>query len=411
VSRSVLFTVANPNQAANALPVIERLLERGVACHAMVLDSVYHRDARPAVAHSPLAGRITLVDAPARGLDTPFARLSPIGRMNAVRALGAEVARAAGDHDAVVVGIDGPFERLVLKRYRNRKRFSAILWDALIRHQPKLGKTDVTIEAADFAWLLKEWSGLIARRTLLRAAARVGLEAYAPELSGHTPADMIYTSGRFVTLALRSQGVRGTIATTGIPRFARLATADRGTAEVQRRTALYLTSSFSWYERGTMDRCQQSDLDALADALPGFGWDLRIRVHPNDDPMRYERFEGRPGVAVSTRADTPLWNELAVAGVAVTAMSTAGLEALALGRPLLVFLGAFPAVLKEVTLGRHPQIPVARTLADVQAGLETLASLRDPGALALVLEDFIDPGTAESAQRIADSILARIQGG
>ena len=56
MSRSVLFTVANPNQVANALPVAERLLERSIACRVVVLDPVYHQDAGPAVARSPLAG-------------------------------------------------------------------------------------------------------------------------------------------------------------------------------------------------------------------------------------------------------------------------------------------------------------------------------------------------------------------
>jgi hypothetical protein len=333
-----------------------------------------------------------------------------MGRIAAVRARGREVAAAAEGHDAVVVGMDGPFERMVLARYRAAGKFTALLWDALIRHRPKLGQTDVTIDAADFAWLAREWSDLLGRRVLLRVAGALGLDAYAPQLPGHTQVDTIFTAGRFVTQALRSQGVRGTIETTGTPRFAQLLTVEReADTEVQPHTALYLTSSFAAYDASTLDRCQQRDLETLADTLPGFGWELRIRVHPMEDLTRYDRFAEQDGVSVSTRADAPLWSELAGAGVVMTAMSTAGIEALALGRPLLVYLGTFPGGLKETTIGMHPQIPVARTMEDVQNGLETLASLKDPFALSLVVHDFVDPGTSESAERIAGSIVRGIE--
>src|SRR5690606_8456830 len=94
VSRSVLFTVANPNQVANALPVAERLLERSLACRVLVLDPLYHQDAGPALAASPLARQVEVVVAPARGLPTPFDRLPLLARMRAVRAHGGAVVAA-----------------------------------------------------------------------------------------------------------------------------------------------------------------------------------------------------------------------------------------------------------------------------------------------------------------------------
>jgi hypothetical protein len=403
VSPSVLFTVANANQAANAVPVAGELLDRGIGCHVMVLDPVYRQGARAVIAASPIAPRIRWVDATPQELDPPFAKLSMGERWRAVHARRKDVAAAAGDHDGVLAGMDGAFERLVLKRYRDARRFNAILWDGLIKRQPRLLPASGMRDLAGLPWHVAEWCHFVGRRALLRAAVRVGGEAYVPGLGGHTPVDVIYTAGRFVTEALRSQGVVSAIETTGIPRFAGLARIDRGAETVDPRSAVYLTGAFLWHDDAALDRCQQRDLDTLAEALVERGRELRIRLHPREDAARYARFEGRPGVVLSPSQGIPLWTELARAGVVITSVSTAGLEALALGRPLLVYLGAFPRALQDITIGSHPGIPVARRVSELDAALARLDQVR-PEELASVVADFVAPGTADSASRIADSI-------
>jgi hypothetical protein len=175
-----------------------------------------------------------------------------------------------------------------------------------------------------------------------------------------------------------------------------------------RRCALYLTGSFLWHDEAALDRGQQRDLDSLAAALPPRGWRLRIRVHPREDASRYHRFRGQSGVTVSAGSDGPLWDDLSRAGVVITAMSTAGLEALALGRPLIVYLGAFPGALQDITLGAHPGIPFVRSLDDLTAALERASGCQSTTALWAVLDDFVEPGTGESARRIADSIARHL---
>lgn len=407
MSRSVLFTCANANQSANAVPVAEYLLERGIACHFMVLDPVYQQAAGPAIAQSSVAKRVTCFAAPSLGLPTPFSMLSMRARLTAVRARRDDIIGAAGAHDGVVVGMDGAFERLVLKRYRDTNRFTAILWDGLVTRQPRLFQAPTRPDPlTELAWRVQRWSHFAGRRTLLRAASRIGGEAYVPGLGGHTPVDTIYTMGRFVTDAFRSQGLTTAIETTGIPRFAGLARAEP--PPPRDRIALYLTGSFLWHDEVALDQCQQRDLDALAAALPHSGWHLRIRIHPREDVSRYARFRGQSGVTLSVSSESPAWDDLSRARATITAMSTAGLEGLALGRPLIVYLGAFPGTLRDITLGIHPGIPFARSLDQLTAALARAASVEDTAALRAVLDDFVDPGTSESARRIADSIARRL---
>jgi hypothetical protein len=325
-------------------------------------------------------------------------------RLMAVRARRSEVVAAAGDHDGVVAGMDGAFERLVLRQYRERRRFTAILWDALILRQTTL-LAAATGPSPGYG--LRHWWHVAARRTLLRMAALVGREAYVPGLAGHTPVDTLYVAGRFVADAFRSQGVATPIETTGIPRFVPLCGREPGPPFVP-RSATYLTAAYKWHDM-PFDQAQQDDLDALAAALPPHGWSLTIRVHPRDDPGTYRRFAERPGVTVSRASDMPLWDLLARTDVVITAISTAGLEALALGRPAVVYLGAFPASLREISFGAHRGVPFARTPDELLAAFARVGGARDTGAMAAVLADFVDPGTTDAAQRIADSIQRHLR--
>jgi hypothetical protein len=401
-----LFTCANANQVANAVPVAEDLLERGIACRFMMLDPVYQQAAAPSIAGSPVAGRATWFTAPASGLPKPFAMLPLWQRWIAVHRRRSEMIAAAGDHSGVVAGMDGAFERLVIRRYRGAHRFTAILWDGFTTPQPRV--LDVaTSTGRDAAWRLRLWWHVAGRRTLLRAASRLGGEAYVPGLPGHTHVGVLYTAGRFVTEAFQSQGVKTPIETTGIPRFAPLCGRTPASA-VNRRSAVYVTGAFLWHHNAAFDRCQQRDLDALAAALPSRGWQLTIRVHPREDRARYIRFTGQPGVTISESSDVPLWDLLSSADVVIASVSTAGFEALALGRPLVVYLGTFPAAARDISLGAHPGLPLARTPDQLVAALERVGGVAGAAAMSSVLDDFVDPGTAHAARRIADSIVAHL---
>ena len=173
----------------------------------------------------------------------------------------------------------------------------------------------------------------------------------------HTPVDRIYTMGAFVTRAFEEQGVRARIETTGLPRLA--ATARHATPVPGR--VLYLMGAFGQHDEAHLDTCQKHDITALAEALPGAGWELHLRVHPREDPARYAELADRPGVSLSAPAEVPLAEDLTRAEVVVTTVSTAGLEALVLGRPVIVHLGSLPTPLAASTLAEHSAIPLTRT--------------------------------------------------
>lgn len=407
--RSVLFTCANANQVANAVPVAQHLLSQGVACRFLLLDPAYQQNAVPAFQQSSLGNSVPWIAAPSRALLRPFARMSIGQRWRAVWDASRDMEAVCGDHGALILGMDGAFERLILRRYRERGRFAAILWDGLIAGRPPIAKALRQFGTpGKLLWNLRRWAHFTGRSTAMRVAGLAGLDPFVPGLAGHSVVDRMYVMGDFVATAFRSQGVRTPVEALGIPRFAGLSVA-RPQMSFRSREIVYLTGSFLWHDEFALHASQQRDLDDLASWLPAAGWRLRIRLHPREDPAHYTRLRHREGVVLSDSSVMPLWDELARADVVVTAMSTAALESLALGRPIAVYLRHFPPALVDTTLGVHPQVPVARNRTELLEILERISGEQNMHAIRSVLKDFISPSTADSPALIANSIMSHLR--
>lgn len=398
---SVLFTLGNRQQVANALPVALELARRGVHCRLLSLDPFYGQGVDEALDGvqdgAPLPPTIDRLPLGVPVLDPPFPRRSMAGKWRAIRRHADALRGTTGGQGALVVGVDGAVERLFLADFRRAGRPSAILWDGMASMRPRV---PALATGEGFGWALRQWGRFVARRTVLHAARRVRLDPFVPGLAPHTPVARIFTMGRFVAAALRDQGIPSPIEVTGLPRFRDLLRVPPLEPAAGRRV-LYLTSAFLWHGDRGLDRCQHRDLDTLASQLPKWGWTLRVRLHPRERAESYAHLRGRPGVELST--GTALRRDAAAASVVVTAVSTAAAETLAMGRAAAVYLGAFPAALATLSLGAHPGIPVARTLSELLELLDWLESTCPPASL---VDDFFAPGTPTSASRIAVAVAA-----
>lgn len=369
----------------------------------LALDPVYGQGVGELLAAEALPAGVTWSALPVVPLVPPFARRSMPGRWWGILRRWRAVAAAAGDPAAVVVGVDGAFERVLLARQRRRGGPTAMLWDGLPAHPP----------AADAAgpgdgWQRRRRACFLLRRRLLRLAARPGLDALVPGLVGHAPLDVIYVMGELAARRFREQRVAARVEVTGMPRFAPLLRRPPAGPPAPGRV-LYLTGAYRWHDEPGLDEHQRRDLDRLATALPATGWELAVRVHPREEAAAYRDLAARPGVRVTLAAATPLLEDLAAAEVVVTVTSMAALEALALGRPVVRFLGSFPRSLADVGLGDHPGLPV---VTEVGALLAELARLRrEPPDLARTLADFVAPCTAEAPARISGALLAAMAAG
>jgi hypothetical protein len=396
MSGSILLACANENHFANALPVAGALARRGWRATFLGLDAFYGQGVALAAAAARLPEGASFASLGAPALDPPFARRSLAARALAVaRALPA-LGDASRGHAGVVVGMDGAPERALLARFRRDRRFTAILWDGLVARPPRGAS-----EHGARAWGARRVAAFHARRALLRLARPLGADPFVPGLAGHTPVDRLYTMGPFVTRAFAEQGVRSPAEATGLPRLAPLFAARPTPAPAGR--VLYLTGSFAWHDEAHLAECQRRELVALAALFAGTPWTLRVRVHPREDPAGYRALAG---VELSLARETPLACDVAASEFVVTAMSTAALEAVALGRPVAVHLGAFPAALADLSLGSHPAIPVSRSGPALLATLERLR--REPPDLRAILADFCACATPRAADAIADSITSAL---
>ncbi len=391
---SILLACANENHFANALPVAAELARRGLRVTLLGLDAIYGQGvARAAAAAGPLPNGVGFASLNVPALEPPFALLSLPARALAVARCLPALRDTARGRAGVVVGMDGASERALLACARRERRFTAILWDGLIARAARAG-----LAAGAVGWRLRRAAAFRARRALLALGEAFGAGAFVPGLAGHTPVDRIYTMGPFVTRAFAEQGVRSRLETTGLPRLAPLFSRAPG-PRAPRGRLLYLTGSFAWHDEAQLAECQRRELSALAALVAATPWTLRVRVHPREDPAWYRTLAG---VEVSLGREQPLERDVADAEFVVTAMSTAALEAMALGRAVVVHLGAFPAALADLSLGSHPDIAVTRSGAELLATLEQLRA--EPPDLRAILADFCACTTPRAAEAIAASI-------
>lgn len=394
-SPAVLFPCANRGQLGNALPVACALAADGVRAHLLSLDALHDQGVASALERESLPDGVTHAPLPVPALSPPFARRSFVSRLRAVIALAPELRRQAEGFDAVVIGMDGAFERILLQELRARGGFGGLILDGPILPAPRL-----RIDRGAW-WSARRWLRFHARRLGLRAAHRLGLDPYVPGLLAHTPLDRIYTMGRFTTRTLAAHGLETPLETHGIPRMAELARRPENADRIEPRPArvLYASTAFRWHGESYLDRCQRRDLEILAGALPAAGWELHVRIHPREDRAAYRDLVGRPGVRVSP-ADLSLADEILAAEAVVTSISTAAVEALGLGRPVWIHLGAFPNEHAEHMLASC--LPVTRS---ADALVAELAKLRDGQVPPVVLpDDILAPTTPDAASLIARSI-------
>lgn len=394
-SPAVLFPCANRGQLGNALPVARALAADGVRAHLLSLDALHDQGVAAALERESLPEGVSHAPLAIPALSPPFARRAFVSRLRAVIALAPELRRRANGFDAIVIGMDGAFERILLQEIRSRGGFTALILDGPILPAPRVRRDRGAV------WSARRWLRFHARRLGLHVGRALGLEPYVPGLLAHTPLDRIYTMGRFTTRTLAAHGLATPLETHGIPRLAKLAGTPESADRIEPRAGrvLYASTAFRWHDEPYLDRCQRRDLESLATALPAAGWELHVRIHPREDRAAYRDLVGRPGVHVSP-ADIPLADEILAAEAVVTSISTAAVEALGLGRPVWIHLGAFPDEHSEHMLGAC--LPVTRT---ADALLTELAKLRDGQNAPVTLPDDVwAPTTPESGLLIARSI-------
>ena len=101
----------------------------------------------------------------------------------------------------------------------------------------------------------------------------------------------------------------------------------------------------------------------------------------------------------------PLAEDLTRAEVVVTTVSTAGFEALVLGRPVIVHLGSLPTPLAASTLAEHSAIPLTRTPEQLLVELDR--QRRAPRSQ--LPEEFCSPTTRCAAELVASSIQVGLE--
>jgi hypothetical protein len=367
MSREVMFVCSNQNHAHMFTAVAHVLMLGGGASPMFVaLDAYYHHEAAPALQQDSWSG-VTVLARPSGAVDTPwtgwpfaFFRLAREGRRAAVTLL--EQRQPA----AVVLGNDlGIIERTFIGEGRRLGIPSLLVQDGVVA----LGETCATAAKGP-------------TRLLQDVLTVLGVHPSSPKCYGQNGANRIAVMGPAVARWLVSQGVpSGRIAVTGQPCYDRLFELREGLTQPESREALGLPAEqrivlFSSQPYLRYRLCDEATArciwQTVIEGVRGLGAGHRLvaKLHPAEDLEFTRKWLGDafPREWTLTR-DADVFSLTWHADVVVTVASTTALEAIYLGKPVVVL---------SAGLGRLPLPYVASGAAlEAEGAVQLTARLRE----------------------------------
>lgn len=398
--KRIALLAQNEHEASSALSIARRIAAEGWAESELVsLDSFWRQGAQRTFEGSGIAVRAV---EPRRPLRAPFYRLPAAGRLAAVLANQSTLARVADRYDALIAGCDGALERVLINAMRKRRRPAYLVISSLNFSFP-----EARLKTA-----------------LRRLLARLRLNHLFPSEIGQGMCDRIFAPGEHSRRQLLELGVPGErIEVTGAPRFAPLLEShpDRE-REIGRRLGaagplrlLYLAGAWEWHGLDGLGRRELAQLGSCAEAAGRRADRLHLsaRLHPRSSAAERRRLESIPGLRVLT-AERPLRDDLEGSDVVLAAASTGLLEALAMGR--LVLLVDLAGMGEKVHLRdfegagmwtvREPEALRRAFQEMLEPGPELARRIREEVAS---LSHFLAPETPRASQRIADRIRSDLR--
>lgn len=311
----------------------------------------------------------------------------------------------------------GVFE-LVIRR-------AMVALQALDNLVPMLERIDVVVVASD-VHLIGKAAVLVAnargKRTVVVQNGMYG-EGHNAVTLGFLPvaAQLVCTWSEASAALLRSHGVPGhRIRITGQPRFDVLPAIDPVVSRQQLARIVFLPEGarvVTFASQNIFRRLEHVEplvraFHAITEALTDVV--VVVKLHPSESPHLWRAAVGggNGGGRIVVTKDIGIHAVLSASDVVVTAFSTAGLEALALRRPLIVL----------TDLERAGEMKYVDLAAALPATVDTLAKtvrlvLTDPivrDRLAAAAERFVKqyagPVDGRSAERVADEALTVVAG-
>jgi hypothetical protein len=399
----VIALMPQTGQDAESLAAVaEALQARGARVEALSLGALSAFDTEAWARRHGLAARSIATTASDR---VPFYQQRRLDKLLTIARHRRKVCRLVADAEALVVGVDGAFERVAIEALQRRGRPTFVVMNGPGTFR-KLGR---------------------ARLGAARAAQRLGLGEFGPGAIGQTFVTRYFVPGSYHRDAMLYAGTRRElVSATGLPRFAPLVEtwrarvegrAPRRVAEPSQRppSVLYLGTALDWHSYQELSDRHFEQVEVLAELSCHTRGRLAItyRPHPRESERELARVRCLPGMTMMPTG-APLATVLPDFDLTLSAASTALFEGIAAGVPGAV-LHLHHDLSSNATIAalRAHAIPVFERKAELERALQSWAD--DPRALSALLEHedaalgyFLDPSTPSSAARICDEILRSV---
>ncbi len=395
--KRIALLAQNEHDAISALLMAQELARQGWAAGQLVsLDRFLQQRAERIFEGSGLA--VEAVE-PRRPLRAPFYLLPRLERLAVVVANQRSLSSLEDRFDAMITGCDGALERVLINSLRRR-------------HKPAY----LVINGLHFS---RSESGL--QTAVRRLLARLHYNHLFFSELGQGMCHRVFAPGDHSRLELMKLGVPAErIDVTGSPRFA---STIRPELDLERQILdrlvrseplrlLYLMGAWEWhglFEEMNREMAQLEHCAELAQRWPG-RFELLVRLHPRSSEAEKKQLESISKIRILS-AERPLRDDLKTSDVVLAVASTGLLEAIALGRLVLVvdLFGVGHAL--NLRAFEERGMWVSRDAQALRSAFERILS-PDEGLERRVCDEvgslwhFVSKNTPDATSRILDRIRA-----
>lgn len=328
--KKILFFPQNDSHIANMEPISEWLQEHGYEVTYVDTSNIYYQNISLSSGYKTIK-----IDLP---LHTSFYRLSTLDRLKYVYRFSKYFPNfLIAEHDILIIGNDGALQRVLINRFRKKKKKTVMLLDGLISNYSVSFKEVLKYSAHPFqdAWKLLQKN---IKKSIVKRTASAPFAAFLPGIIGISPLSEIFVIGPHSKEAIQNINSKAHIYDFGLPRFWNT----NNRCDFSARDLLkicYFPSAYKWHGEFREDQAQHKDIKLCCELIQQinltrqYPLQLLIKMHPRESKEDYSYYTDHYDFVI-VKSDISVLQCFNTCSLFLSNLSTVIIEGMTVGIPV-----------------------------------------------------------------------------
>lgn len=286
--KKVLFYPQNNSHVENYSALLESFKERQIEVSVVDTSSIYKQQL--------LLNRFgNNILKPKLSLSNSFYRIGLIDRIKAVSKLRHSLVEYSLSFDALIIGADGAFERILVKEFAHQNKQTIMILDGMISDYSVSWEEIFIHPLYVIPCSVKKLTSCI-KRSVFKLFANTRLSPFLPGVIGMTPVNKIFLIGEHSKHVVSKYNKHSQIYAMGLPRF-KYSPIQQHIDATNKLKVCYFPSAFKWHHLFKDDIRQHQDISLVCETLNEIKnkeareVQLLIKIHPREDMNDYIRYK------------------------------------------------------------------------------------------------------------------------